>query len=68
MGDVFTVADLTAATLFYPVVRPPEGPQVVPRHPAGIRAFIESIEDRPGYRWVQETFRRHRAPAVVRPS
>jgi glutathione S-transferase len=59
----FTVADLTAAALFYPVVGPEQGP--VPAEaptPPGLEAFRESLADRPGFIWVEETFRRHRAP------
>ena len=33
VGDRFTVADLTAAALFYPLVPPPGGP-AAPRRPA----------------------------------
>jgi glutathione S-transferase len=60
-GDSFSVADLTAASLFYPVVVPAEGPLSPdqPRPPAYER-FRESIADRPGFGWVQEMFRRHR--------
>lgn len=63
VGGSFTVADLTAAALFYPVVGPEQGP--VPAEaptPPGLEAFRESLADRPGFIWVEETFRRHRAP------
>lgn len=61
VGDSFSVADLTAASLFYPVVVPPEGPldPDLPRPPAFER-FRQSLSDRRGYKWVQETFRKHR--------
>lgn len=61
VGDQLSVADITAASLFYPVVVPPEGPldPSLPRPPAFDR-FRQSLSDRRGYRWVQETFRRHR--------
>jgi glutathione S-transferase len=62
-GGRFSVADLTAAALFYPVVGPEEGP--LPPNapiPAAIEAFRQSLSDRPGFLWVEETFRRHRAP------
>ncbi|HET8815480.1 MAG TPA: glutathione S-transferase family protein [Solirubrobacterales bacterium] len=61
VGDHLTVADITAASLFYPIVIPPEGPLSpnLPRPPAFDR-FRESLSDRRGYRWVEETFRRHR--------
>jgi glutathione S-transferase len=61
VGESFSVADLTAASLFYPVVGPDEGPLPadVPTPPA-LERFRAEIGDRPGYLWVEETFRRHR--------
>jgi glutathione S-transferase len=61
VGEGFTVADLTAAALFYPIAVPAEGP-VSPHQPrpAAFERFRESLSERAGYRWVQETFRRHR--------
>ena len=59
VGGSFTVADLTAAALFYPSVLPAEGPQL-PEPPPAYTAFRAEIEDRPGYRYVEEMFRRHR--------
>lgn len=61
VGDSFSVADLTAASLFYPLVVPPEGPLPpdLPRPPA-LERFRESLKDRRGYQWVEETFRKHR--------
>lgn len=61
-GDAFSVADLTAAALFYPLVIPPEGPGLLADPPAGFQAFREPLMDRPGYLWVAETFRRYREP------
>ena len=61
VGDSFSVADLTAASLFYPVVVPPEGPLPtdLPRPPA-LERFRDSLSNRRGYKWVEETFRKHR--------
>jgi glutathione S-transferase len=61
VGNSLSVADITAASLFYPVVVPPEGPldPTLPRPPAFDR-FRQSLSHRPGYRWVEKTFRRHR--------
>jgi glutathione S-transferase len=59
VGDRFTVADLTAAALFYPLVLPPEGPPLGDPPEASER-FRAPLKDRPGYKWVEETFRRHR--------
>jgi glutathione S-transferase len=62
VGDRFSVADLTAASLFYPLALPPEGP-TLGDPPEGFQRFREPLQDRPGYRWVEETYRRHRQPA-----
>ncbi len=63
VGDAFTVADLTAAALLYPILIPEQGPlpaDVQP--PEGLRRFREPLEARPGYRWALEMFARHRLP------
>jgi glutathione S-transferase len=65
VGERFTVADLTAAALFYPLVTPPDGPRLPPA-PAGYEEFRAPLRDRRGYRWVEEMFRRHRKPTADR--
>jgi glutathione S-transferase len=64
VGDSFSVADLTAASLFYPVAMP-EGAPLPPDQPLpeSYQRFREPLEDRPGMKWVREIFRRHRRPA-----
>lgn len=62
VGDRFTVADLTAAALLGPIVMPPEGPELPPA-PAPFLAFREPLRERPGFRWVERVFARHRAHA-----
>jgi glutathione S-transferase len=64
VGESLSVADITAASLFYPVIGPDEGPLPAdaPTPPA-LERFRDEIRDRPGYIWVEETFRRHRFPA-----
>ena len=63
VGESFGVADLTAASLFYPLVAPEGGPLPpdIPAPPA-LEAFRDTLRDRPGYTWVEEMFRRHRHP------
>lgn len=61
VGDQLSVADITAASLFYPVVVPPEGPLSpdLPR-PSGLERFRQGLSQRRGFKWVEETFRHHR--------
>jgi glutathione S-transferase len=61
-GDSFSVADLTAAAVFYPLVMPPEGPLQMERLPKRMEEFRARFAERPGYRWVREMFARHRNP------
>jgi glutathione S-transferase len=62
VGDQFTVADLTAAALLYPMVLPPEGPRMPEHLPAGYEAIRDIMRGRRAWTWVEEMFRRHRAP------
>jgi glutathione S-transferase len=66
VGDSLSVADITAASLFYPVVGPDEGPLPTdsPTPPA-FESFKDTIRERRGYVWVEGTFRRHRHPALT---
>lgn len=64
-GDEFTVADLTAAAIYYPFVRPPEGPQVQLDYPPALEEYRQSFADRPAFRWVGEMFARHRKRAAA---
>jgi glutathione S-transferase len=64
VGERFTVADLTAASLFYPLVLPAEGPLPADQPvAAGMERFRAPLEERRGFKWVAEMFRRHRKPA-----
>ncbi|MDQ3742181.1 MAG: hypothetical protein M3389_14670 [Actinomycetota bacterium] len=56
------MADLTAASHFYWLIQPPEGPHVVDRLPPPLAGFMTRFEDREGYRWVLATYARHRLP------
>ncbi|MFL5823296.1 MAG: glutathione S-transferase family protein [Solirubrobacteraceae bacterium] len=63
VGDGFSVADLTAAALLYPLVLPSEAYVTIERMPAPVEQLRARLRKRRGYRWVQEMFRRHRHPA-----
>jgi glutathione S-transferase len=68
-GESFSVADLTAASLFYPLVGPEEGP-IPPDTPSppAFERFREGLSERPGFLWVEEMFHRHRRPARPAPA
>jgi glutathione S-transferase len=65
VGDAFTVADLTAAAILYPIVTPPEGPEL-PDPPATLEEFRAPLKERRGYRWVADMYRRHRNAGASR--
>ena len=63
VGDSFSVADLTAASLLYPMVWPPEFPYPLPeRYPS---QFLDSVADHPAVGWLREIWRRHRGTSAV---
>jgi glutathione S-transferase len=62
VGDRFTVADLTAAALFYPLALPPEAPNLGDP-PEGFERFRAPLEERAGVQWIQRVYREHRRPA-----
>jgi glutathione S-transferase len=66
VGDSFTVADLTAAALLFPLVRPPQAPHMVPDPmPQKFIDLQASVSSRPGYQWVEEMYRRHRGTSAA---
>ncbi len=62
VGDSFSVADLTAAALLYPLVLPAEGPQAIQGVPATAKAYEEELRERPSFGWVERTFAEYRKP------
>jgi glutathione S-transferase len=64
-GDGFSVADLTAAALFTPMLAPPQRPYLPPSFPPALQSLREELTARPGGRWVHEMYERHRRPAAV---
>jgi glutathione S-transferase len=70
VGDFFTVADLTAAALSYPLARPPEFPYPMVADDDlsdSWRAFHDSLAQRPGGRWVADIYRQHRGRSAEVP-
>jgi glutathione S-transferase len=66
VGDSLSVADVTAAALFYPLVLPEHGPLPVDEPAArGMEDFRAPLKQRSGFKWVEETFRRHRRPPAA---
>ena len=62
MGEDFTVAGLTVAALFMPLVQPALGPSHIVL-PEPLERFRDSLRRRPGYEWVERTCERFRKPA-----
>jgi glutathione S-transferase len=60
VGDRFSVADLTAAALFTPLLAPPQRPYLPRALPPEVLALREELTARPGGRWVFEMYARHR--------
>jgi glutathione S-transferase len=67
VGDSFSVADLTAAAIMSPLVCPPEFPFIKlgpeGRGPA-FKRYWDSLADHPGFRWVLDTYARHRGASA----
>src|SRR4051812_26296302 len=67
VGESFTVADVTAASILGLIVVPPEFPYIKV-HPdertAQFRRFRDSLKDRPGFKWVQDMYARHRGTSA----
>jgi glutathione S-transferase len=68
VGDSFTVADLTAAAILYPIAMPPGAPLADSPPPALVRVRDELGAERPALAWVEEMYRRHRRPARQAPT
>jgi glutathione S-transferase len=65
VGDAFSVADLTAAALATPFIRPPERQYLPPEPPPEpLRSFVAQLAERPAGRWVLDMFRRHRGESA----
>ena len=60
VGDAFSVADLTAAALFTPLLHPPGRPFMPPAIPGAMQELRDELAARPGGAWVHETYARYR--------
>ena len=64
-GDAFSVADLTAAALFAPLVVPPELQYRLPDPlPSVLVGYRSALGGHPAYRWVTDMYRRHRGTSA----
>jgi glutathione S-transferase len=63
VGERFTVADLTAAALLYPLVWPAEFQYPLPEPKPW--EFLESRRDHPALGWIAEMWRRHRGSSAA---
>ena len=62
VGDRFSIADLTAASILAPAVDPPGSPMERPHpRPATVTAWLDSWTDHPGAAWVNEMYRNYRS-------
>jgi glutathione S-transferase len=66
VGDRFSVADLTAAALLYPIARPETFPYPIPEVPPSAQAFMDGLATRPLGQWVARIYARHRDGGRVR--
>ena len=61
VGDSFSVADLTAAALLSPIVRPAElADALVDDPPAALLALRDTVSSHPSFAWVETMYARHR--------
>ena len=64
VGDRFSVADLTAAALFTPLVLPPERQYPPLRSAPAVLELRDEMTAREGGAWIHEMFRRHRGASA----
>jgi len=61
VGDAFTVADITAASLLAPLACPAQHPVYGdPAYQVGMREALKEWEGRPGIQWVRNLYASHR--------
>lgn len=69
VGDSFSIADLSAAAMLTPIVRPPEFAYLPPEPvPAALDELRAAWAHRPGFRWVLDMYARHRGSSSEIPA
>jgi glutathione S-transferase len=63
VGSRFTVADLTAASVLFPLAWPAELQYDYPTPPDS--ELLSALEQHPGVAWIKEMYRRHRGPSMA---
>lgn len=67
VGESFTVADLTVASILGLIVVPPQFPYIKV-HPdertVQFRRFRDSLREHPGFKWVEDMYARHRGTSA----
>jgi len=65
VGTRFSVADLTAAALLYPLVQPAEYPYPWPRPlPGWLEEYRAPLVGRGAFQWLEQMYRRHRGTSA----
>jgi glutathione S-transferase len=65
VGDSFTVADLAAAAVMTAIIRPPQFPYPLPEPwPPALVELRESVAHRAGFKWVLDTYAKHRGTSA----
>jgi glutathione S-transferase len=67
VGECFTVADLTAASILGLIVVPPQFPYINVQpddRTAEFRRFRDSLTSHPGFKWVEDMYARHRGTSA----
>lgn len=65
VGDRFGVADLTAAALLAPLVRPSAFPYVLPPLVPALASWRATLADSRAFRWVEDMYERHRGSSCA---
>lgn len=68
VGDSFSVADLSAASLFTPLLLPAERQYAPPRAAGAVLPLREELTAREGGAWVAEMYARHRGASAEVPA